>query len=922
MTYSLNNIVNYTIHPTDWVTLFPKSYSIEPMMNITIERPTTKVSSESNNQLLGRIPITVASTAGFPLSSQYVYITMGDTGMAQSISYNGISGNTLLNCFTYETPLGSLATGDEVVYLQNGNVVAPSIGTTLTGSNDTVYVDSTTGFLSGGGYATFYNSENDGEQTIITYTGIGSDSNGLYISGCSGSTNGWVLSSNGCQIYFVSTNTTTGATLPQSTIYVSSTYGFPSSGQLYVWVTSPSTQIAIVNYTGLSEDGLSFTGCTTESSGGFGADAPVWLASSTITTTISAESNGKTLGIYDIYVNSTDGFATSGQLVINENGSYIVDYTGLSEDGSSFTGCSNTWSIYNNYYISVNESVEQWPLIECYWFVLPQGVPFTTTVSSSLDSALTPFSAQTYGNTASIIAAPTTTIAAGSNGAILPQDTIYVESTYNFSTVPGYIWITISGTPQYINYTGISEDGLSFTGCSGGSGTLSLGDIVTTPGYNAVLTNIEYSDALYITIGNSSSNNNIGFSSTIYISPTSCGFNAPGTVPDSNNGHIIWAFFNYNFDTTAIAESPNANHTSYYISDGNELRATAYPEQVYWNILSHNVLYDNNQSGNEYGLNIMNINITGNLYAVELVNGGSVSDEFNLGIPDGMPFSTVFYNTTSYTAHIGYTADYQTLSGNIIDIPNNEIMFIFNNGTDLFAQTISGGGSTILSPVKINSTNASSDTPYNIIEPSGTTYIVDCSTGTCYINLPTIPESGTQYNFKDWDWTFSESNPLTINASTGDYLQNNPSGTTGSMIYTTPGLVFTLQYNTSDQVWRIISINGSTRGQLYISGSSYYPTDINESDYFVDTSNGPVHYYYSGITPYEGQEISFKDYTTNGVGWNLSPFVFSVDGVSPIVEQPAIAGSFGVSATFNNAGDYVKYRYYNGFWYLIEHLYY
>lgn len=69
-----------------------------------------------------------------------------------------------------------------------------------------------------------------------------------------------------------------------------------------------------------------------------------------------------------------------------------------------------------------------------------------------------------------------TTIASGSNGATLPQATIYVADTSQFPTAGGTIFVTTTGGVQSVVYTGIS--GNTFTGCSAGSGTMSTGNDV------------------------------------------------------------------------------------------------------------------------------------------------------------------------------------------------------------------------------------------------------------------------------------------------------------------------------------------------------------------------------------------------------------------------------------------------------------
>jgi hypothetical protein len=71
------------------------------------------------------------------------------------------------------------------------------------------------------------------------------------------------------------------------------------------------------------------------------------------------------------------------------------------------------------------------------------------------------------------------TVATGSNGVSLPQSTIYVSSTYTFPS-SGTIQVISSAGGQNITYTGTTSAGVSgttsFTGCSGGTGTLTVGN--------------------------------------------------------------------------------------------------------------------------------------------------------------------------------------------------------------------------------------------------------------------------------------------------------------------------------------------------------------------------------------------------------------------------------------------------------------
>lgn len=74
-----------------------------------------------------------------------------------------------------------------------------------------------------------------------------------------------------------------------------------------------------------------------------------------------------------------------------------------------------------------------------------------------------------------------TTIAAGSDGALLPQGTINVVSTAGFKAATtsslGYLCVRISGKDTVVQYTG--QTATSFTGCTFGSGTLAIGQAVT-----------------------------------------------------------------------------------------------------------------------------------------------------------------------------------------------------------------------------------------------------------------------------------------------------------------------------------------------------------------------------------------------------------------------------------------------------------
>lgn len=120
-----------------------------------------------------------------------------------------------------------------------------------------------------------------------------------------------------------------GAVLPQATINVASTAGFPAAGRLVVLTASGSQEIA---YTGTTA--TTFTGCT----GGVGTLITGALLFVHVETTIAAGSNGVALPTGTINVASTTGFPASGTLLVTTSlNTRLVAYSGLT--GTSFTGC-------------------------------------------------------------------------------------------------------------------------------------------------------------------------------------------------------------------------------------------------------------------------------------------------------------------------------------------------------------------------------------------------------------------------------------------------------------------------------------------------------------------------------------------------------------------------------------------------------
>lgn len=162
---------------------------------------------------------------------------------------------------------------------------------------------------------------------------------------------------------------------------------------------------------------------------GFGA-----LAGST---TITASSNGQALPQSTINVAATAAAPASGTIFVHTStGTHAVAYTG--KTGTTFTGCTGG-----------------------------TGTMSTGNVVNSFAATSVP------GNTLGC----TTLIASGSNGASLPQATINVVSTTTFPS-SGTIYIYTNQGTQTVTYTGVTAT--TFTGCAGGSGTMSTGNNVTS----------------------------------------------------------------------------------------------------------------------------------------------------------------------------------------------------------------------------------------------------------------------------------------------------------------------------------------------------------------------------------------------------------------------------------------------------------
>jgi hypothetical protein len=99
---------------------------------------------------------------------------------------------------------------------------------------------------------------------------------------------------------------------------------------------------------------------------------------------------------------------------------------------------------------------------------------FINSTSFGLTSTTTTIAA----NSNATVLSQGTTIAAGSNGVSLPTTTINVASTTGFPNGSSQTMFVVTGAgTQLVTYSGLT--GTTFTGCTGGTGTMSTGNAVT-----------------------------------------------------------------------------------------------------------------------------------------------------------------------------------------------------------------------------------------------------------------------------------------------------------------------------------------------------------------------------------------------------------------------------------------------------------
>ena len=776
-----------------------------------------------------------------------------------------------------------------------GTTVSSALGTTIdtpsnntASSSSTIFVVSTAGFpLSG----SIWISSSDYPGVLVNYT----NTTGTSFTGCtqSGSTTTTFLYT-GQQV-----------SLPmnlQTTVDVVSTTGFPTSGNIFVSYPSPSNAQAELSYTGVT--GTSFTGCT-------------FVGSNNGPFLVGAVVEGSFSSVTTIDVVSTDNFPSSGTAYLYGSTSFSFTYTGIT--GTSFTGCT----VHQDWPIATPVTISYIPASFTY-LAMPTGIPFTANFTN-LANPFYAFLATSSGTSASLVAATSTTITSASNGLTTGQPTINVVDTTGFPS-SGILGLVSGSVTAFIYYSGVT--GTSFTGCSIYSGSynvMTTGDVVYPCTFNMLaegLTNVSSTDTL-IVLGDTGSTNDGAFNIINDVSSTSLNTIQPyilddsdnriytGTLPDSNNGNIIWAISTFIVgEMPLINTNPDNGFANYCISDGNLLSVSQTP-------LPFIAAYGANTYDVVDGFNYA-MPVNGNLESTILHDNG-LSAAFQAAIQGTPAVLMSVSNTTGFAATVGYSFNGTSFTGNTVTIPAGEANIIAGDGTNVFAPIAVASSPNVV----VNSTS------YTISsDPSGTTYLVNCSSAPSSITLPAAPDDGTYYIFKDQSFTYNSplNLILTVLSSGSDSIQDNVNFTTrSSLVYNMPGLSFTLLYSAVSQIWLVVNKTDNELAPLWIyafEGSDYDVSDLRQQDYIIDTSYGlaaiTFHTYDQTIgVPFDGQVFSLKDGGIPNGSWASWPVTVQTSGGS-YIEYPAGIFNAG-SVVLSNNGQYAKWRWAEeGVWFLLE----
>lgn len=603
--FTINNVSNYR------TTIAAGSNGQTlPQATINVASTTTAsttIAAGSNNVSLPTATINVASTTGFPSGG---YLNVQTTEGIQQVLYTGITATTFTGCTLGR---GSMQTGGTVTigFPASGTIRVTTSGgvqtVSYTGITSTTFTGCTggTGTMSTGGDVTAPISVN--MTAPNSYVELGS----VVVSGVTGNTtaNGtWTINiptnTISDAVYF---NTTTafqsnGASLPQTTVNastaapVTTTTGVQALPQATINVAATATASTTI---AAGSNGVSLPTATINvaSSAGFPTSGTINV-STTVSTTIALGSDGQSLPQSTIFVASTSGYPTSGTInVTTDAGSQVVTYTGIT--GTSFTGCSGGTGL-----MTIGNAVSGGPFVQVVTYTGNSGTSFTgcsggfgtmntgnavnntgfftnfptagslyiTTTAGSQRITYTGTTATSLtgcsGGTGSTSsggsvftsfspASNYTSIAAGSNGASLPQATINVADTTGFPT-SGYVYIITTAGYQVVTYTGVTATTL--TGCSGGTGTMATGNPVT----------VNFAQTGSATVTTSNGSQIVNYTGTTATSFTGC-TGGTGVMTTGNsiaspitaitsNAHTLLT--GQTIITSGIVGIPNANTTA------------------------------------------------------------------------------------------------------------------------------------------------------------------------------------------------------------------------------------------------------------------------------------------------------------------------------------------------------------------------
>ena len=530
-------------------------------------------------------------------------------------------------------------------------IASGSNGVTFPLSSATIFVADTTGFPSSG---TFYveSSYYVGDENGITYTSVTGGATPSF-NGCSGGVSFGILYT-GQQVNVALAGLTT--------LDVADATGFPTSGTIFV--SSPTPDIGGAEFTYTGTTGTSFTGLTAAYTQGAVVNGATVFGSTADQTSLALA--------------SVVGFPTSGIAYLYNNTAYPIIYTGIT--GNTLTGVTITASQPLNAGIQVGYFA---PLFS--YLAFPDGYQFTANFINLMTIAFQPLLYIATGSNASLTAL-TTTIASGSNGAPIIEPVVNVVSTDGFNPAGGIFQIEVSGPPTYVFYTGLTAT--TFTGCTFYFGTfgttLSTGNVVTPYQANALVTGItdannpKASQIIISNTGNAadsdSDHNDDTYPNINYGSSTSSLIQTSGTLPDTNNGNILWILSNGFFGQPATPNSDN-QLSNLYTCDGTYFSAVQTPISIPQYTEQNFTVND----GFNYG-----VPSNGNLVSVTL-EAGSLTASFDAAISGTPAFMQTISNTTSFTATVGYSFNGTSFTGNTITISPNTESFVAGDGTNVFA---------------------------------------------------------------------------------------------------------------------------------------------------------------------------------------------------------------------------------------------